>query len=181
MKALSFLLLFIFIACSTPKADKQFQQLVEKDFVDADDDGVDDVEDKCLKTTQGALVNGYGCAEKEKIQFVFNIEFPKRSSRIPKTFNEELTHLAQFLQKHPKTRAVIEGHTDNTESKAKCMAISEARAQSVRNFIIENYGIDAARLSAVGFGKKKPIADNKTAQGQKMNRRVVAVITSVQD
>lgn len=181
MKLTLFSLFLLMISCGQLSKTKPSANQLAENFVDIDGDGIDDEDDKCPNTKKGTLVNGYGCEEKEAIQFLFDIEFAKGSSRIPKEFKSELINLAQFLQKHPKTRAVIEGHTDNSESKSKSIAISEARSQAVRNYIIEKLGIDAARLTAVGFGSKMPIADNKTKEGRKMNRRVVAVVTSIQN
>jgi OOP family OmpA-OmpF porin len=181
MKILSFLLIFVLFSCAQISKNKSSKDQLVSNYEDLDGDGIDDENDKCPNTRKSSLVNGYGCEEKESIQFIFDIEFAKNSSRIPHEFKDELTNLAKFLQKHPKTRAVIEGHTDNSESKSKSMAISDSRAQAVRNFLIEKFGIDAARLSSVGYGSKMPIANNKTKEGRKMNRRVVAVITSIQN
>ena len=74
-----------------------------------------------------------------------------------------------FLKEFPNAKGTIEGHTDNMGGKAINAKLSQRRAESVRNYIIKNFGIDAGRIAAKGFGFTKPIADNKTRgwQGSK--------------
>ena len=66
---------------------------------------------------------------------------------------------------------MIEGHTDNTGKAELNLALSEKRAQSIRDEIVKR-GIDSGRMETKGFGPSKPIADNKTAAGRTQNRRV---------
>jgi OOP family OmpA-OmpF porin len=77
------------------------------------------------------------------------------------------------------TTAVIEGHTDNVDTAEYNQKLSEARANSVRQYLIDNFGIKASRLTAVGYGETKPIASNKTEEGRQKNRRVQAVIKAM--
>jgi len=70
----------------------------------------------------------------------------------------------------------VEGHTDNTGDAKKNMVLSQKRAESVREYLI-NQGVVADRLVAEGFGQTKPIADNKTTEGKAKNRRVEFTIT----
>jgi outer membrane protein OmpA-like peptidoglycan-associated protein len=65
----------------------------------------------------------------------------------------------------------INGHTDNTGSDELNQKLSESRANSVKQYLLEN-GIGENRITATGYGESKPIADNKTAAGRAMNRRV---------
>lgn len=65
----------------------------------------------------------------------------------------------------------VAGHTDSVGSKATNQTLSEARAAAVVAYL-SSKGVDAARLSARGFGETKPIADNSTAEGRAQNRRV---------
>jgi outer membrane protein OmpA-like peptidoglycan-associated protein len=74
------------------------------------------------------------------------------------------------MQKNPSIRIEVSGHTDNVGDKQKNLELSEARAKSVMQFLIENR-IDATRLSFKGFGDTKPIDTNDTAQGKANNRR----------
>jgi OOP family OmpA-OmpF porin len=71
---------------------------------------------------------------------------------------------------------VIEGHTDDRGSRRYNQELSQLRAESVRQLMIDEYGIAADRIVAKGFGEDNPIADNNTKEGRAKNRRVVAVI-----
>ena len=75
------------------------------------------------------------------------------------------------MQEHPDINVEIMGHTDNTGGHRMNMGLSHRRAQSVVDYLIER-GIDPMRLRASGFGPDVPIADNKTAAGRTLNRRV---------
>ncbi len=72
---------------------------------------------------------------------------------------------------------VLEGHTDSRASESYNQDLSQRRANAVKARIVEEYGIDASRISAVGYGESKPIADNATAEGCARNRRVVGEMT----
>jgi OOP family OmpA-OmpF porin len=74
---------------------------------------------------------------------------------------------------------VIEGHTDNVNTAEYNQKLSEARANSVRQYLINHFGIKASRLTAVGYGLTKPIASNNTEEGRQKNRRVQAVIKTI--
>ena len=78
--------------------------------------------------------------------------------------------------KYGGTATVVEGHADSTGAAAYNKQLSQRRADAVRNALIRDYGIAANRLSAVGYGEERPIADNKTAAGRLSNRRVIAVV-----
>jgi outer membrane protein OmpA-like peptidoglycan-associated protein len=72
---------------------------------------------------------------------------------------------------------VVEGHTDSQGSDDLNLKLSEDRAAAVRDYLVSR-GVAADRLSAVGVGEKRPIADNTSAEGRANNRRVEIVIAS---
>lgn len=82
----------------------------------------------------------------------------------------ELAKVVQLLQDNPTVKIQIEGHTDNVGAAADNQKLSQARAYSVVNYLVEK-GIGQARLVAKGFGATKPVADNKTESGRAQNRR----------
>jgi formylglycine-generating enzyme len=82
-----------------------------------------------------------------------------------------IDQITKYMQENPKTRIVIEGHTDNTGSDKLNQTLSENRAKSIKNEIVKR-GIDANRMETIGYGSSKPVADNKTAAGKTQNRRV---------
>jgi outer membrane protein OmpA-like peptidoglycan-associated protein len=82
--------------------------------------------------------------------------------------------IATLMKSNPTLKLSVEGHTDNVGDAASNKKLSEARAKSVTAAIIAG-GVDAARLSAAGFGQEKPVADNRTEEGRAKNRRVELV------
>lgn len=83
-----------------------------------------------------------------------------------------LLELVEFLKKNPEVRIEIGGHTAaRGDDDANTIKLSEKRAETVRKYLIAK-GIDANRLTAKGYGGSKPIADGKTDEGAKKNRRV---------
>ncbi len=83
------------------------------------------------------------------------------------------------MKEFPNTTAAIEGYTDNIASAAYNQKLSEKRANSVRQYIIDKFGIDGSRLTAAGYGLTKPIASNDTEEGRQKNRRVQAVMEAI--
>ncbi len=83
--------------------------------------------------------------------------------------------LAEFLQKNPNRNVLIEGHTDSVGADDYNLALSQRRADSVKDDLLEN-AIYAGRITAVGYGKKFPVASNDTKAGKAQNRRVDVVI-----
>jgi outer membrane protein OmpA-like peptidoglycan-associated protein len=86
-----------------------------------------------------------------------------------------LAKLAGILLVIPDLTVTVEGHTDSTGSAEYNLQLSKLRAESVQAFL-GGQGVAPERLSAVGFGMERPIADNATAEGRKRNRRVEIVI-----
>ena len=93
-----------------------------------------------------------------------------KSELRPEVFSE-LNMIVRWFNTHPDTRAVIEGHTDNTASASYNQALSERRARAVYMYFIE-HGISPSRLSYVGYGLTRPVASNATPEGRQQNRRV---------
>lgn len=82
--------------------------------------------------------------------------------------------IAAMMKANPTLKLGVEGHTDNVGDAASNKKLSEARARSVTSAIVAA-GVDAARLSATGFGQERPVADNRTEEGRAKNRRVELV------
>jgi outer membrane protein OmpA-like peptidoglycan-associated protein len=85
-----------------------------------------------------------------------------------------VAEVVKVLSDNPALAISIEGHTDNVGEAASNKLLSENRARSVMTAMVAD-GIDAGRLSAVGYGQESPIADNRTEEGRKKNRRVELV------
>ncbi|MCF8242665.1 MAG: OmpA family protein [Melioribacteraceae bacterium] len=78
----------------------------------------------------------------------------------------------RLLKDNPEINIEIEGYTDYIDTKEYNQKLSEERAQTVKDYLVAN-GIDANRISTIGYGKSNPIADNTTAEGRALNRRIV--------
>jgi outer membrane protein OmpA-like peptidoglycan-associated protein len=89
---------------------------------------------------------------------------------------EKLARIAAILSTQPNLKVEVEGHTDNTGSDDLNQALSERRANAVRDFLIQN-GVDGASITARGLGKSQPVASNDTAAGRQLNRRVEMIVT----
>jgi len=89
---------------------------------------------------------------------------------------EDLQALARFLEAQPTVRVALVGHTDSIGSLDGNIALSRRRAQSVRQRLIEVYGVDATRMEAQGMGYLAPVSSNLKPEGRGMNRRVEVIL-----
>ena len=140
---------------------------------DTDKDGVNDEEDKC-PTVAGVASNG-GCPDlaadlkvaAKSIYFVTGTD----KFAYPKLAPQKLQYALDMLNKYPTLKVDIEGHTDNTGSAKVNKALSQKRANAIMKYFTSK-GIAADRMTSIGYGSEKPVADNKTAKGRQDNRRV---------
>jgi outer membrane protein OmpA-like peptidoglycan-associated protein len=89
---------------------------------------------------------------------------------------EKLSKIAGILLAHPSLRLEVEGHTDSVGGEEYNQRLSEQRAGAVRDYLVQN-GISMNNVSAVGFGKTRPVVSNDTAAGRQQNRRVELVVS----
>jgi outer membrane protein OmpA-like peptidoglycan-associated protein len=89
--------------------------------------------------------------------------------------DKSVAKLAEFLKKNPNRNVLIEGHTDSVGKDDSNLALSQKRADSVKDKLVAG-GIEAGRITTVGYGKKFPMASNDTKAGKAQNRRVEVVI-----
>ena len=108
----------------------------------------------------------------EQVRFeVDSINFNERSLPM-------INELFEFLVENPLVSIEIGGHTSNLCSDAFCEQLSSARAKSVADYLVRK-GMDPARVSSKGYGKKFPIATNDTAEGRTKNQRVELKIIAI--
>jgi len=100
-----------------------------------------------------------------------NITFATNSADINASFYSVLDSVALVLKEYDKTLVVVAGHTDSDGAAAFNEELSERRAQSVSGYLVSQ-SILPVRLETVGFGERQPIADNHSAAGKQLNRRV---------
>lgn len=116
---------------------------------------------------------------KEQVTIVLNVLFDTDKSFVKDAYYDDIKRVADFMNEFPDTVASIQGHTDEIGTKEYNQKLSESRANSVRQYLIDKFGIDSARLSAIGYGEDYPVADNATPEGRAQNRRVEAVLEAV--
>ncbi|MBN1153565.1 OmpA family protein [candidate division KSB1 bacterium] len=149
---------------------------------DSDGDGIPDEKDKC--PTEAETVNGFededGCPDTKPVpeleapgtRFVLRgINFSTGSATLTAESLPVLNKMVTLLQEHKDVEIEVRGYTDSVGSATANQRLSERRAKTVMDYLIEA-GIDASRLSVVGHGEKDPIASNRTAEGRAQNRRI---------
>jgi OOP family OmpA-OmpF porin len=105
-----------------------------------------------------------------------DIEFDAGKSDIKPRYNDEIKQVADYMKAHPNAKVAIQGHTDNVGGAGSNLKLSLERADSVRVYLVNKYGIEPNRVKAVGYGQTRPIASNATVEGRQKNRRVEAVV-----
>ena len=88
----------------------------------------------------------------------------------------DIQNLAEFMKQYPQLSTTVEGHTDSVGPDAYNQKLSERRANAVRQVLVDQYGVESGRVNSVGYGESRPIADNATAEGRALNRRVEAAV-----
>lgn len=116
---------------------------------------------------------------KEKVTISLNVEFDTDKAVVKDNYYNEIKKVADFMKEFPDTLVTIEGHTDAIGSQEYNQALSERRASSVRQYLIDKFGMDGSRISAVGYGEDLPVDTNDTEEGRQKNRRVDAVMEAV--
>ncbi|MCB4454908.1 OmpA family protein [Leisingera sp. McT4-56] len=105
-----------------------------------------------------------------------DLVFDSGSTRLQDGSYASLRALAAFLAANPQYRLLLVGHTDTVGSQEQNVAISERRAQSVKERLAGAYGAEEARIDVAGAGYLAPIASNQIPEGREANRRVEAVL-----
>ena len=106
--------------------------------------------------------------------------FDANSTVLNQHARENLTTLAQSLQKYPNTNLLIVGHTDVSDTEANSMALSERRAAAVKNYLASQ-GVSPARMRSEGRGSTEPVAASDNEVDRQQNRRVEVAIFASDD
>ena len=158
---------------------------------DEDDDGVFDRRDRCPGTPPNTPVQHNGCPIKEyasapavveamevvdSVRVELDVKFDFNKSDVKEGSQADIKSLADFMKQYPQTSTTVEGHTDAIGSDAYNQGLSERRANAVRDVLVNQHGIDSSRVSSVGYGESRPVADNDSESGRAINRRVEAEV-----
>jgi outer membrane protein OmpA-like peptidoglycan-associated protein len=156
---------------------------------DNDGDGIVDASDKCpvAPETRNNFEDDDGCPDTKldlvevrrdlgKIEIKQKVFFDTGKATIKPVSFPLLNQVAQVLKDYPTMMVLVEGHTDSVGGHDMNVKLSDARAESVREYMI-GQGVPSSRLTAQGFGPDRPIESNRTAKGREQNRRVEFTIT----
>lgn len=133
---------------------------------DSDDDGVPDTEDRCANTPYGAHVNSRGC------WVLDDIKFDVDKAEIKSMYYNKLDSIASIMNANPDLNILVEGHTDSTGDAAYNQELSQRRANSIKNYLVNQGEVNPGRLTAVGKGESDPVASNDSEYGRAQNRRI---------
>ncbi|HEY6007595.1 MAG TPA: OmpA family protein [Geobacteraceae bacterium] len=112
------------------------------------------------------------------VNFKSDLLFDSNSFVLKGGAMDDLGKFAKVLTDYPQTTIVVTGHTDSTGSAEHNQRLSEKRAEAVKNVLVSE-GVEPARVTTVGLGEGKPVADNKTEAGRAKNRRVDITIKPI--
>jgi len=115
--------------------------------------------------------------EMRTITVRLDVEFEFDKAVVRAIYGDELQAVANAMKVHDDIELVLEGHTDWIGTDAYNQDLSDRRAKAVKAKLVETYGIAANRISTVGYGESRPIADNKTDEGRARNRRVIGELS----
>lgn len=139
-------------------------------------DYMDKQAEEMERDLEGATVERVG--EGIKITFASGIMFDVNKADLRPEAKANLVDMARILKKYEDTNILIEGHTDSDGSDAYNLTLSENRAASVSSYLAAQ-AVAGPRMTIYGYGESQPIADNTTASGKQLNRRVeVAIIAN---
>jgi outer membrane protein OmpA-like peptidoglycan-associated protein len=144
--------------------------------LDNDLDGIPDEVDNCPNSPE--TFNGFqdedGCPDERPIQERFvlkGVHFESGSAALTPDSYSVLDDVVRSLQAYPEVRIEIRGHTDSQGPASFNLELSQRRAESVRQYMV-NSGIDPSRVVAIGVGEEEPISSNASADGRAQNRRI---------
>jgi outer membrane protein OmpA-like peptidoglycan-associated protein len=116
----------------------------------------------------------------EPVRVELDVKFDFDKSVVKPNSYGDIKNLADFMKQYPSTSTTVEGHTDSVGTDAYNQKLSERRANAVKNVLVNQYGVESSRVGSVGYGESRPVADNATAEGRAINRRVEAEVVAPQ-
>jgi len=146
---------------------------------DTDGDGVIDVNDQCPNTPMTDKVDANGCTifTEEMATMELVINFDNNQNEIKTEYLSEVERAVEFMKTYKHVNLTIEGHTSAQGNADYNKTLSAKRANAVVDLMVNTYGIEASRLSAVGYGEEQLINDANTAAAHAHNRRIQAKVS----
>lgn len=121
-------------------------------------------------------INKVGEPIESKIAFE-SLEFENGKANILQAMHADLDKLANFLIDHPDLHLTISGHTDSAGKEESNLRLSQARADAIKKYLVNEFHIDDIRIKAIGYGSAKPATQELTDEHKQLNRRVEFEIT----
>jgi outer membrane protein OmpA-like peptidoglycan-associated protein len=115
-------------------------------------------------------------SENQMIIRLYGLTFGSGSAVITPQHFMLLTKVMRALREFPKKKYLITGHTDDQGNDSYNLNLSENRAAAVRAYLEANMGLPPEQFESIGYGESRPIANNKTADGRRLNRRIEIII-----
>lgn len=112
----------------------------------------------------------------ESVFITLNVQFDIGKATIKPKYHNDINIVADIMSRYPSTVAVIEGHTDDVGKEVVNVKLSYQRAENIRAYLTEKFGIEQSRIKVIGYDYQQPIASNKTPEGRQKNRRGVTHI-----
>jgi outer membrane protein OmpA-like peptidoglycan-associated protein len=137
---------------------------------DSDFDGVPTRLDACPNTAAGLKVDSTGCVISQSLVLP-QVTFVPGSDQLTDEAKATLETVITTLKTQPELKLEVSGHTDSLGPEGVNLRLSQKRAQSVMVYLVQG-GIESMRLKTEGYGEFAPMADNKSEEGRRLNRRV---------
>ncbi|MEW6193775.1 MAG: OmpA family protein [Bacteroidota bacterium] len=107
---------------------------------------------------------------------LINMNFPTNKATLDPQYFNLLNKVQKAIQTFPNGTVVLEGHTDGQGDYQKNLELSQNRASSIYQYLLSTMGGEASRISVIGMGSSKPIANNASEEGKAKNRRIEVII-----
>ncbi|MBQ4864569.1 OmpA family protein [Pseudoalteromonas sp. MMG013] len=148
---------------------------------DSDKDGVLDSRDRCSNTPMMDAVDANGCSkyEEKTVNVKLLVRFPHDNSSVSSDYLNDIDEVVAFLNKHQDAAVVLEGHASIVGDAKYNQVLSKKRADRVAKQLVAK-GIDAQRISTIGYGEERLLNTANTLAAHAQNRRVEAAITTTE-
>jgi OmpA-OmpF porin, OOP family len=121
------------------------------------------------------LVDAVGC----DLKYTLQIEFDFDKADIRPQYHEQVAGAAEFIKRYPQTKILIAGHTDNVGEADYNKMLSMQRAEALKAYLVEKFGISGDQLFPRGYGELRPVASNDNDEGRQRNRRVEFICCAI--
>lgn len=142
---------------------------------DSDNDGIRDKDDKCPNEAGSASKAGCPDGTQELILENRVVYFDVAMDKVTADFQAEIDYIVKIMTDNPTIKVRVQGHTDNSGNAPSNLILSKKRAEFCASKLIER-GIPSSRITTEGLGENRPVVDNGTPEGRKINRRVELIL-----